>query len=115
MWAWHAPNEKMAKSSRKEIFLSYGREVEINQFVCKLKQDLESNGFSVWLDTVDIRAGSDWHSAIGTGLNHCKAIIPIITKKYVASRYCMNEVSFWKQDTLAWKLPRIQSLSSSRD
>lgn len=97
MWAWHAPNEKMAKSSRKEIFLSYGREVEVIQFVCKLKQDLESNGFSVWLDTVDIPAGSDWHNAIGAGLNQCKAIIPIITKKYVASRYCMNEVSFWKQ------------------
>ena len=84
----------MAKSSRKEIFLSYGREAEVIQFVCKLKQDLESNGFSVWLDTVDIPAGSDWHNAIGTGLSQCKAIIPIITEKYVSSRYCMNEVSF---------------------
>ena len=86
---------EMAKPtlSRKELFLSYGREVELIQFVHKLKQDLESNGFSVWLDTADIPAGSDWHDAIGTGLSHCKAIIPIITKKYVGSRYCMNEVS----------------------
>ena len=82
-----------ANTSRKELFLSYGREPELNQFVCRLKQDLENNGFSVWLDTEDIPAGSDWHGAIGTGLNRCKAILPIITRKYVGSRYCMNEVS----------------------
>ena len=84
----------MAKSSRKELFLSYGREAELNHFVHKLKQDLESHGFSVWLDAFDIPAGSDWHDAIGTGLGYCKAIVPIVTKKYIGSRYCMNEVGF---------------------
>jgi len=40
----------------------------------------------------DIPAGSDWHGAIGTGLVHCRGIVPIITNKYIASRYCTNEV-----------------------
>ena len=35
----------------KELFLSYGREPEVVSFVEKLKHDLESHGFTVWLDT----------------------------------------------------------------
>ena len=82
----------MTSSDRKELFISYGREPEVIQFVTRLKRDLESNGFSVWMDVHDIPAGSDWHGAIGTGLVHCRGIVPIITNKYIASRYCTNEV-----------------------
>ena len=41
----------------KEVFLSYGREQEVQAFVLRLKHDLERNGFSVWLDLEDIPAG----------------------------------------------------------
>lgn len=34
----------------KEIFISYGREPKVSAFVCRLKDDLEKNGFTVWLD-----------------------------------------------------------------
>ena len=34
----------------QELFISYGREPELLEFVARLKLDLESNGFSVWLD-----------------------------------------------------------------
>lgn len=76
----------------KELFISYGRDTLVSKFVQKLKEDLEGLGFSVWLDMNDIPAGSDWHGAIGTGLSGCKAIIPVLTNKYVNSRYCVNEV-----------------------
>ena len=79
-------------AERKELFISYGREPEVIQFVHRLKKDLESNGFSVWMDAHDIPAGSDWHGAIGAGLNRCRAIVPILTNKYIGSRYCVNEV-----------------------
>lgn len=79
-------------AERKELFISYGRETEVIQFVHKLKNDLENHGFSVWLDASDIPAGSDWHGAIGAGLSHCRAIVPILTNKYIGSRYCVNEV-----------------------
>ena len=42
--------------------------------------------------TQDIAAGSDWHGAIGVGLHKCQAIIPVLTPKYIASRYCLNEL-----------------------
>ena len=54
------------ESAAKEVFLSYGREPEVTAFVKQLKTDLEARGITVWLDTDDIPAGSDWHGAIGT-------------------------------------------------
>ena len=77
---------------KNSIFISYGREVDVSYFVRQLKRDLEANGYSVWLDMESIPAGSDWHGAIGTGLQECSAFIPVITQKYVGSRFCMNEL-----------------------
>lgn len=46
----------------------------------------------MWLDCDDISSGSDWHGAIGTALDHCKAVLPVITDKYLASRFCKGEL-----------------------
>ena len=80
------------ETEQNSIFISYGREVDVSYFVRQLKRDLEANGYAVWLDMESIPSGSDWHGAIGTGLQECSAIIPIITQKYVSSRFCMNEL-----------------------
>ena len=79
-------------SVKKELFISYGREPEVTSFVAQLKHDLERNGFTVWLDAEDIPAGSDWHGAIGTGLHECKALIAVVTNRYISSRYCTGEL-----------------------
>ena len=78
--------------SRKEIFISYGREDEVKDFVKKLKDSLEGRRLSSWLDITDIPAGSDWHAEIGVGLQNCRALIAIITKKYISSRFCKKEL-----------------------
>uniref|UniRef100_A0A1X7UYJ4 TIR domain-containing protein n=1 Tax=Amphimedon queenslandica TaxID=400682 RepID=A0A1X7UYJ4_AMPQE len=88
-------------TAKKEIFVSYGREEEVQAFVIQLKHDLEKNGFTVWLDMEDITAGSDWHAAIGSGLHHCKALIAVITKKYILSRYCTSELYTAEGDSKA--------------
>ena len=79
-------------AEKNSIFISYGREVDVSYFVRQLKRDLEANGYTVWLDMESIPSGSDWHGAIGTGLQVCSAIIPVITQKYISSRFCMNEL-----------------------
>lgn len=76
----------------KQIFLSYGREPEVTAFARTLRDDLTSEGFTIWFDQTDIPAGSDWHGAIGTGLDQCKALVAIITHKYVGSRFCASEL-----------------------
>ena len=79
-------------SSDKDIFLSYSRETESTDFVIKLKKNLESTGYSVWMDTEDIHTGSDWHSAIGAALQNCKAFIAVMTSRYLVSEYCKKEL-----------------------
>lgn len=37
-------------TSPKELFISYGRAPDVSAFVCRLRKDLEQNGFTVWLD-----------------------------------------------------------------
>ena len=74
-----------------DVFISYGQEQSTTPLVTHLKSDLERQGFKVWIDLTDISSGSDWHSAIGVGLRRCKALIAIITHKYVHSKYCRNE------------------------
>ena len=76
----------------KDIFISYGREDGVREFAKKLKRDLEANCVSVWLDVDDIPTGSDFHVEIGVALRSCRALIPILTKKYVHSRYCKGEL-----------------------
>ncbi len=75
-----------------DIFISYGREQSTTPLACQLKSDLERVGFKVWMDVTDISSGSDWHSAIGVGLRKCRALIAIVTHKYIRSKYCRNEL-----------------------
>ena len=58
----------------------------------KIRNDGIFARFSVWLDTEDILSGSDWHGALGTALDNCKAIIPVITQKYISSHFCKEEL-----------------------
>ena len=46
----------------------------------------------MWLDAEDIRAGSDWYSAIGRGLESCRGIVAVITNQYIDSHYCKSEL-----------------------
>ena len=39
-----------------------------------------------------IPAGSDFHVEIGVALKSCRALIPVLTRKYVQSRYCKGEL-----------------------
>ena len=87
--------EEMAVSkyeTSKDVFVSYGREDEVKKFVRKLKKDLEGAQLSVWLDEEDIPAGTEWPRVIGIALSECKALIAVLTKKYVSSRFCKSEL-----------------------
>ena len=72
-----------------DIFLSYGREPEVLQFVTKLKHDLEENRFTV---LADIPPGSQWYGDAGTVLRNCRSVVAVMTNKYVNSPYCSSEL-----------------------
>ena len=78
----------------KDVFISYDREDTGNEFVRKLKRGLEGAQLSIWLDEEDVLARTEWPLAIGIALSECKALIAVLTKKYVSSRFCKNELYF---------------------
>ena len=81
------------RSANTKIFISYGREPGVSDFVKRMKRDMESNGFTVWLDTDDISVGCDWRGEISEGVSECQAFVPVLTAKYLTSPYCNKEVS----------------------
>ena len=74
----------------KDVFISYGREEGVREFVKRLKVGLEAGGVSVWLDVGDIPAGSDFHQEIGLAVQSCRALVAVLTKKYTQYNYCMG-------------------------
>ena len=88
----HVPNTAMSTGQEKDVFISYSREAAATSFVTRLSEGLQAAGYSVWVDTVDIPSGSDWHLAIGEALQKCRALIAVISKKYLLSKYCKNEL-----------------------
>ena len=91
------------------LFISWGREPHTEKLVQKLKGDLEKEGFSVWLDTADIPAGSQWTDEIAKGIKECSAFIAVLTKKYASSTYCKSEINF------AWGKKEIMPLVCEED
>ena len=82
----------------KELFISYGHDPVVNRFVTQLKSDLEAAGVSVWLDTEDIKAGSNWVNSAADGVHDCRALLCVLTKKYVSSsETCKCELDFAKK------------------
>ena len=78
--------------STGSIFFSYSR--ADSAFVLRLAQDLRSAGANIWLDQLDIKAGSRWDSSIEAALNGSSTIITILSPTSVASNNVMDEVSF---------------------
>lgn len=74
------------------IFFSYSR--ADSAFVLKLAKDLRDNGADVWLDQLDIKAGSHWDSSIEQALAASSRLIVVLSKASVASNNVMDEVSY---------------------
>lgn len=63
-----------------KIFFSYSR-VDGAAFALKLAVDLKKEGFDVWIDKEDIRAGSEWDIEIEKALETCDCVLFIETEK----------------------------------
>ena len=77
----------------RDVFLSYDREDTVKEFVRKLKRDLEGAQLSVWLDEEDLPTGTEKPVlAIRIALRDCKALVVVVTKKYIFSSFCKSEL-----------------------
>ncbi|HTN06489.1 toll/interleukin-1 receptor domain-containing protein [Agriterribacter sp.] len=77
----------------KKIFFSYSRD-DGSDFALQLALDLKKEGFHVWIDQQDIRAGSEWDLEIEKALETCDCLLFIETEKSVSSNNVLDEVYY---------------------
>ena len=73
-------------------FVSYSR--TDSDFAVKLASDLRERGADVWLDQLDIEAGSRWDTAVEAALGRSARLLVLLTPKSVASQNVLDEVSY---------------------
>jgi hypothetical protein len=78
--------------SSQKIFFSYSR--ADSPFALTLAKDLREAGADIWIDQLDIPAGSHWDAAVEKALNGAAYVLVILTPSSTASTNVMDEVSF---------------------
>lgn len=76
----------------KKVFFSYSR--TDTAFAIKLALDLKKDGYDVWIDQEDIRAGSEWDMQIEQALSTCDCLVYIQSEKSAASQNVLDEVYY---------------------
>ena len=77
-------------------FCSYAREDA--EFVMELAKELREVGASLWLDQMDIVAGSRWDESVEGALVSCEGMLAVLSPSSVASQNFMDEVSYALQE-----------------
>lgn len=77
---------------KETTFFSYSR--SDSEFVLKLAKDLREAGENLWLDQLDIEAGSRWDASIQAALHAATRMIIVLSPDSVSSNNVMDEVSF---------------------
>ena len=78
--------------TKETSFFSYSR--SDSNFVLKLAKDLRNAGADLWLDQLDIKAGSRWDASIEDALESASRLIVVLSPASVASNNVMDEVSY---------------------
>lgn len=73
------------------VFVSYSRNDK--HFVDKLSANLRQRGINVWIDVENIMPGTDWQSEIEKGLKGATALILVISKDSVKSKWALLELA----------------------
>lgn len=82
----------MAPEKHRHTFISYSR---INkEFAVKLAKELRAAGFPIWLDQLDIPAGSRWDDEIEKALWECGIFLTILTPASIASENAKDEIGY---------------------
>src|SRR5579864_7525118 len=84
-------NTNFSTPQAGHIFISYSHRDK--QFVDLLTSDLRSRGFSVWVDTKGIPAGSpDWEKTIRAAIARAKSVIYIASPEALNSKVVKDEL-----------------------
>ena len=83
---------KAANDQMTQIFISYSEEdIEIQE---KVRRRLMREGFTVWVNTVDIPTAADFQLAINRGIEKADNIVLLLSPASLASQYCQQELAY---------------------
>lgn len=78
---------------KKKIFFSYSR-IDGAAFAIRLALELKKEGFNVWIDQQDIRAGTEWDLEVEKALETCDCLLFIETAASISSNNVLDEVYY---------------------
>ena len=78
--------------SQVKLFISYAWEDTTNNFVIKLKRDLEAAGLQVFLDKHEIYPGDIIQHEVARGMEEADGIIIVYSERYPKSDWCDKEL-----------------------
>jgi hypothetical protein len=103
-------SEPTSEHAGVRVFISYGRK-DASELATRLATQLTKNGFDVWLDRSELRAGKAWEQQIIDGLRETKVVIALLsphsTRRDVLDQATASALMSWP-----WRVtntPRHQS------
>ncbi|MEM9265641.1 MAG: TIR domain-containing protein [Cyanobacteria bacterium P01_F01_bin.13] len=83
---------KAANDQMTQIFVSYSEEdMSIQE---KVRKRLMREGFTVWINTVDIPTATDFRKAINSGIEKADNIVFLLSSNSLVSQYCQQELTY---------------------
>lgn len=89
-WVWNVREPISMAHVPRPVFLSYAHEDE--QAANQLKEGLQAQGLSVWIDQKDVQSGS-WKDRVIDGLNRSRAFVVLLTPASLDSEAVRKELS----------------------
>jgi len=82
----------MAARKQRRTFISYSR---VNkEFAVKLAKELRADGYSIWLDQLDIPTGARWDNELEEALEECEIFLLILTPAAISSENVKDEIGY---------------------
>lgn len=81
-------------SDMGQIFISYKHQPHVVSFIQKLKEQLETANFDVWVDSELLRPGQEWKKEIDNAIKASIALVVIMTPDAFKSQYVTYEWAF---------------------
>jgi formylglycine-generating enzyme required for sulfatase activity len=78
--------------NQRRTFISYSRSNQ--EFVVRLTKELRAEGFPVWLDILDIPAGSRWDREVEKALKESDIFMIILTQSSAESENVLDEIGY---------------------
>lgn len=82
------------KGNEPYIFISYAH--KDGDTVLPIVQQMQQDGFRVWYDE-GIDPGTEWDENIATHLSGCACMIAVLSKNYMASENCKDELYYARE------------------